>query len=472
MSLEHSPIIVPASGRFAILLRKIFSRFTQDPRIQGILHGSVTGLLNRGVALLTGAITLPLTVHYLGVEEYGIWVTVSGSVAMLAVLDLGLANTLTNRIAEAGARSDEALAQRYYATAFWLTAAIALGLGAILLMVLPRVDWMALLHLTNPQVAASAERCVAIACAASLIGLPLNLVSRVLGGYQQVHVANYFLITNSVLTLIAIAGGILLHFSLVGLMLCYCGFLLLGQLALNLWFSFRSRPGLKPLPWKMRPVLVRELFSEGTLFFLIQLCNIVVFNSDNLVITHYLGPDQVTPYSVAWRLITYATLMQQVLVPSIWPALSDAYHRGDTVWLRSTYRSVTQKSILSVVGLALLLGLFGRTIVRFWIGNAAVPPWSLMWLMAFWAVLVTVTSNQATLLTAVGKLRVETTVAVLAAVANLGLSIILVQRLGSRGVILATILSFLLIMVGPQEFAVRKLLAGLSAPEPQGAEVY
>ena len=452
-------------------MKWIYSRLTQDPRVQGILHGSFTGLLSRGVALLTGAVTLPLTVHYLGVEEYGIWVTVSGSVAMLAVLDLGLANTLTNRIAEAGARSDEPLAQRYYATAFWLTAAIALGLGALLLMLLPHVDWMALLHLSNAKIAFNAEQCVAIACAASLIGLPLNLVSRVLGGYQQVHIANYFLMTNSVLTLMAIAGGVLLHFSLVQLMLCYCSFLLFGQLALNLWFSFWKRPGLKPLPWKIRPVFVRELFSEGTLFFLIQLCNIVVFNSDNLVITHYLGPDQVTPYSVAWRLITYATLMQQVLVPSIWPALSDAYHRGDTAWLRSTYRSVTRKSLLSVVGLAVLLGLFGRTIVRFWVGSAAVPPWSLMWLMAFWAVLVTVTSNQATLLTAVGRLRVETTVAVLAAAANLGLSIFLVQRLGSPGVILATILSFLLIMVGPQELAVRKLLAGLGTAEPQRAEV-
>jgi O-antigen/teichoic acid export membrane protein len=447
-------------------LKWIYSRLTQDPRVQGILRGSFTGLLSRGVTLLTSAITLPLTVRYLGAQEYGVWITISGSVAMLAVLDLGLASTLTNRIAEAGARGDEALGQRYYATAFWLTAAIALCLGLVLALVLPRVNWMYLFHLHDPQLALAAGQCVFIACISSLIALPLNLVTRVLGGYQQLHLANYFVMTNSILTLIAIGGGVLLRFSLVHLMLCYCVFTNLGLFALNLWFCFYRRPTLRPLPWKLRPRYARELFGEGTLFFVIQLCNIVVFNSDNLVITHYLGADKVTPYSVAWRLITYATLLQQLIMPAAWPALTDAYYRNDMDWLRATYRSITRKSIVAVTVFALAIGLFGRTLVHFWIGPAAVPDKSLMWLMAFWAVLVSVTSNQALLLTAVGKMRLETTVAVLAAVTNLALSIYLVQRLGAPGVIIATISSFLIIMVGPQEWEVRRVLAGLTASRP------
>ena len=452
------------------LLRRIYSRFTQDPRLQRILHGSFTGLIGRGVGLLGSVIALPLTVHYLGAQEYGIWVTVSGSVAMLTVLDLGLASTLTNRIAEAGAQDDEALAQRYYATAFWLTAAISLCLGSLVLFALHRIDWMKVFHLTSPQLASSAADCVAIACLATLAGLPLNLVSRVLGGYQQAHVANYFSMATNILSLGAIVAGILLHLSLVHLMLCYCATLTLGLFLLNVWFSVWSRPGLKPVPWRVRPRFVKNLFREGSLFFIIQLCNIVVFNSDNLVITHYLGPEEVTPYSIAWRLFTYATLLQGVIVPSVWPALTDAYHRGDAAWLRSTYRSLTRKTIVFVGALALLLGVGGRQIIRFWIGPAAVPAWSLMWLMAAWAVLVAVTSNQATLLTATGKLRVETTTAVLAAIVNLFLSIYLVQHLGSRGVILATILSFLIIMVGPQELAVRNLLSGLDGLMPQALQ--
>lgn len=447
-------------------MKWIYSRLSQDPRVQGILHGSFTGLLSRGVTLLSSLITLPLTVRYLGAEEYGIWITISGSVAMLTVLDLGLANTLTNRIAEAVAQDDEQLAQHYYATAFWLTTAISLCLGCVLIVALQRVDWMKLFHLTSPQVASSAAQCVAIACVATLAGLPLNLVSRVLNGYQSAHIANYFAMITNLVSLAAIVCGISLRLSLVHLMLCYCTGLTAGLALLNIWFVVWRTPGLRPVPWQVRPRYMKRLFSEGSLFFVIQLCNIVVFNSDNLVIAHYLGPKQVTPYSVAWRLFTYATLLQQVLVPSMWPALSDAYHRGDAAWLRSTYRSLTHKTIMFVGALAICLALGGRTIIRHWIGPAAVPDWSLMGLMAAWAILVAVTSNQATLLTAVGKLRVETVTAVLAAIANLVFSIYLVQHMGARGVILATIASFLLIMVGPQEVAVRRLLAGLPSHTP------
>ncbi len=444
-------------------MKWLYSRLTQDARIQGILRGSFTGLLSRGSTLLTSAITLPLTVRYLGAEEYGVWITVSGSVAMLAVLDLGLANTLTNRIAEAAAQGNESLAQKYYATAFWLTAAISLCLGLILLCVLPHVNWSNLFHLRDPRLASAAAQCVAIACVSSLIGLPLNLVTRVLGGYQQLHIANYFVMVNSILTLVAIAGGVLLRFSLVQLMLCYCVFVNLGLLCLNLWFSFLRSPALKPLPWKLQRQVAGELFGEGTLFFVIQLCNIIVFNSDNLVITHYLGADQVTPYSVAWRLVTYATLLQQLVMPAAWPALADAFHRGDNEWLRSTYRALSRRSVAAVGATALCLGIFGRPLVRLWIGPTAVPEQSLLWLMVFWAMLVSVTSNQALLLAAVGRLRIETALAVIAAAVNLVLSIFLVQRLGARGVILATIVSFLFVMIGPQEWEVRRVLAGLTA---------
>ncbi len=442
-------------------MKWLYSRISNDARVRGILRGSLTGLLSRGATLAVSAITLPLTVRYLGAEEYGIWVTISGSVAMLNVLDLGLANTLTNRIAEALSLGDEPLAQRYYATAFWLTAAVSLGIAAILLTVLPHVNWLSLFHLHDARLAKAAAQCVTIACVSTLVGLPLNLVSRVLGGYQQLHVANYFAMVNSALTLLAVVGGILMKLSLVHLMLCYCVCVNAGLIGLNLWFATVRSPALKPLPWKMRRSAMGSLFGEGALFFLIQIANIVVFNSDNLVITHFLGADKVTPYSVAWRLVTYATLLQQLVMPAAWPALSDAFHRGDADWVRATYRSLTRKSLVVVSACAVMLGLFGRTLVRLWVGRAAVPDWTLLWLMAFWAILVSVTSNQALLLAAVGRLRLETLLALGAATVNLVLSIVLVQRLGAQGVILATILSFLVVMVGPQELEVRRVLHSL-----------
>jgi O-antigen/teichoic acid export membrane protein len=138
LSLEKETCIEPldrASVRLAGVrlngmhwYRRFRQRLTNNPRFSRVLHGSFSGMLGRGLTLLINIITLPLTLRYLGRFEYGIWVTVSTSVVMFSVLDLGIANTLNNFIAEAYAEGDREKAQRYFATAFWITIAIVAAL--------------------------------------------------------------------------------------------------------------------------------------------------------------------------------------------------------------------------------------------------------------------------------------------------------------------------------------------------------
>ena len=206
------------------------------------------------------------------------------------------------------------------------------------------------------------------------------------------------------------------------------------------------------------------MFGQGILFFVLQLTGLVIFNSDNLVISHFLGAAEVTPYSIAWRMTSYAVLLQQLTVPSLWPVFTEAYGKGQIDWVRSTYEATTRRVLGAVSVAALLVGLFGRFVIRLWAGAAAVPRAELLWLMAGFAVLQATTTNQAVLLTATGRLRLEATVGALAAIMNLWLSIVLVQRIGSVGVILATVRAFLVFMGVPQEGEVRRVLEGRYLP--------
>ncbi len=439
-------------------------RLAGDPRMARVLHSGVTALSGAVLAVLVNIITLPLTLHYLGKLEYGVWVTISTSVLMLSVLDLGIANTLTNLIAEAYAEDDRQKAQQYFATAFWITLAVVLLLAPLGYLVWRAVDWGFLFHLQDPIHVAHATQCVGIAALFFLLSLPLALGGRVLGGYQQAHIAKYFSMGSSVLSLSAILLTILLKGSIVQLMLAYCFATLLGPLSLNVWLCLWNRPWLRPSPSSIQRKVMRLLFGQGLLFFILQLTVLVVLNSDNLVIAHYLGAAAVTPYSTAWRLTQYAASLQALLTPSLWPAFSEAYHKRHMDWIVKTYRSIQRKTLISVGLACVLLASFGRPLIRFWAGDAAVPSQRLLWLMAAFAFVMTVTSTQALLLTATGRLHLETSVAVLAAVSNLLLSIWLVQRIGPEGVILSTLLSFLVFMLVPQQWEVNRVLAGSYLP--------
>lgn len=436
------------------------ARLSQDPRLLRILHGGASGILGKGLSILISAVTLPLTLRYLGKLEYGVWITISTSVVMFSVLDLGIANTLTNFISDAYSSDDKEKAQQYFATAFWLTIIVSFVLAAVAVLALRLVDWGSVLNLTDPVLISHSRICLAIAVVFFLLGLPLNLANRVLSGYQQVHIANYFAMINSLMGLVAIVSVVVAHGTIVHLMLAYCIAMLTGSVMLNVWIGAWFKPWIRPHPGKVKAGMARQMFGQGALFFVLQLTGLVVFNSDNLVITHYLGAAEVTPYSIAWRLTSYASLLQSLFVPAMWPAFSEAYFRGDLPWIRKTYRQIMRATLLTVGSAALVLGVGGRLIIRVWAGHTAVPGAALLWSMCLWSVLLSITVNQAALMAATQRLQLQTVAAVCAASANIALSIVLVQRMGAIGVILATISSYVVFIIFPQTWEIGRILRG------------
>jgi O-antigen/teichoic acid export membrane protein len=62
------------------------------------------------------------------------------------------------------------------------------------------------------------------------------------------------------------------------------------------------------------------------------------------------GPAAVAPFALLARLFNFTTMPQQSWLESIWPALTDAYARGDTAWARVAIR----RTLLVVAGGAVL----------------------------------------------------------------------------------------------------------------------
>lgn len=436
----------------------LFHRLRKDSRLAGIIHGGLSALLSRGVGILVSAISLPLTVRYLGPQQYGIWVTVSTTVMMLGVLDLGVANSLTNLMSRAYAQEDRLGAQRFYSTAFWVSVLIACAIGLSAFAVWPLVPWASLFHLSDPQITREASLCVAVALVFFLLSLPLNLVHRALSGYQQTQVTNYFNLISGVIGVIVIVFVIRLHGSLLTLMICYTGSFLAGTLMLNLWVNLWSKRWIMPNPRVISRKTAKELMNSGFGFLVLQLAGIIVFNSDNLVITHYLGPAEVAPYSVTWRLASYATLLQTALYPSLWPAYSEAFARRDFTWMRRAFWNATRVSMGTASAALLILALFGRHLIHWYVGPAAVPGQWLLVAICGWTLLSTGMELEACLLAAINRVKVQGFLSVVAALLNIVFSIYLVKRIGSLGAVMGTMASYLLVLVVPQSVIVWRAL--------------
>lgn len=417
-----------------------------------------SAILSKGVLVLVNFLTIPIAIRYLGAEDFGVWTTIATFLAMLLVLDLGVANSLTNFISEAYARNDRQHASRYSTTALCVMTAIAAGLGLIAWQLWPHLNWYQIFHLSSRSETSAVSNAVAIALLIFLIDLPSRLAVKILGGYQELRTANIFAALGSVGNLITIV--LLVHFR-AGLAAMVAGSqaaLVGADVVCLLWLIFAHKPWLRPRLAHLDRTAARRMMVMGSEFFMMQIAGLLAFNSDNLVVSHYLGPAEVAPYSVAWRLAGYAAVVQAFLVPALWPAFSEAFDRGDLPWVRITFRRTMWITMGTAFAFAVLFAIFGRWIIRVWATNAAVPGEILMLLMCIWVLICTFMNNTATVLVSKGETKLQAWCSLAAAVVNLALSIWLVQIVGASGVILGTIISYLLVLIVPQTWVCYRVL--------------
>ncbi|MDE3188336.1 MAG: lipopolysaccharide biosynthesis protein [Acidobacteriota bacterium] len=429
-------------------------------RYRGIAAAALSAFFGKGIGLLVNAATVPITVRYLGAESYGLWITISSAVAMFFVLDIGISSTLTNLISEAYAKNDRERAAAYFATAFWVIVGIAACFAVAGWLAWPYLHWASIFHVKEPALALATSRTMAAAFIVFLVALPTGLITKVLAGYQELHTANFFAAGGSILSLLVVVAVVYLRGSLPLLVAGYAGASVVANIACLLWMCLFSKPWMKPWPARIHPGFIGQIFHSGIQFFGIQVAGFVVFSSDNLVISHYLSPAQVTPYSVTWRLVGYIAAIQTLIFPALWPAYSEAYTSGHLDWIRSTYRHVRRVTAAMLTIGCVVMILFGQSMIRLWAGPEAVPGELLIWLMCVWIVIYAVTTNQSCLMGATSRIKSQAIASLLGAAANLALSIFWVKTMGVTGVLAGTIVAYLTFIVVPQVFEVRNILRG------------
>lgn len=421
--------------------------------IQAVCSGTAARVLTSGLTL----VSLPLAVRYLGAERYGVWATITTTAVWINLLDLGIANTLTNNISRAYALGDKTAAARYFTNALVLTGGIAAGVGLVLAFVFPRINWVGLFNVGPNVSATEVEHTAAAAVGLMLLSLPCGLVSKLLAGYQELHRNNFAACAGAVSSVCGLALGIALHVSMPVLFVMSAGCLTFASLGTLILVVAWQKPWLLSRVSLVDRSSIKELLDSGWSFLLIQVAAVVVFSCDNLVVSHYLGAAEVTSYSVTWRVVGLAAVLQSLIFPALWPAYAEAYAKRDYGWIRRTFLMTMKGTMALNLSCVTILMVFGRSLIRIWAGPAAVPSTYLLLAMGIWAIVNGFMSVESCLLAALNRIREQAILSIIAAVVNIALSILLVRHIGALGVIGGTILSYLIVLVVPQTLIVRNV---------------
>ena len=93
------------------------------------------------ISIGTNFLLVPLTLHYLDTERYGIWLTLSSIVSWISFLDIGLGNGLRNKFAEAVAKKELHLARMYVSSTYALLSVIISAMFILFLFAQMFLPW-------------------------------------------------------------------------------------------------------------------------------------------------------------------------------------------------------------------------------------------------------------------------------------------------------------------------------------------
>jgi O-antigen/teichoic acid export membrane protein len=390
------------------------------------------GVFNNASLLISGLIGIvlvPVMLKGLGVESYGLWIAALSVAGTVGLVDFGLGMSVTREVAASlnrGQGSETPPFVKAAGTVFFLVGAV----GAMLIATLG-LPLSSGLHLSaaNRQIAPAV---FALAGAFFLADRLLAFTTAVLRGLRRFDITNLLAIIAALFRAVGIIALIKVGTGLVAVLMwqvvATAAPALAGQWVVGrLDGKFRFRLGR--FNWNM----VRAHLPFGLASQLTTIVEVMIWDMVPLVVGLVLGSHWIAPYYIAQRFPTSVGPVIWSIAEALFPAVSQ--HQRDQEMARTREILEVGTRWIVVVALPLCLGLWvvAPKLLPAWVGN--VPPGSTLILRLVTAAVFVegVAAASIQVLWGRGALRTMVIIPCCLMVTSLGLSLVLLPRIGIVG---------------------------------------
>lgn len=411
-------------------------------RNRNLTANIVFGLLGRVSSSAISLLLVPLLINFLGVDRYGVYMTITAVTGWIGIGTLGLGKGLNNAVIEAHSRGDEAAARRNIASLWAGLGALMLVTAVVLGTAFPFVPWASIFPSNLPE--SELKLTVLVTFSLTIVGLFLSPVFVIFSAYQNERKSTVFSVTRNATGLLAIGIAVALGTGMAGYALV-AGLLATGvNVAAAGYLLFWDRPHLRPRRGDASLTLVKAVLVPSLTFFFIDLAAILAFQIDKFLVLQFTTAADVARFDLASRLFLLAFSVYQIVLGPLWPALGDALGRGDRPWARRLLRrtatlAATLMGMLTIGSLA-----FGDVALRIWTLRAdSSPGWRVFLPLGLYFIARAVTDCHSVTLFALNRQREVLFSAVAHGILCLVLGIVLGRSYGMVGVAWSNALSFL-----------------------------
>lgn len=424
-----------------------------------------TSLIARVVGVVVSLVNVPVAVHYLGNEGYGLLTVIVSVVGWIQFSNLGLGLGLQNTLTEQTALGNKQAQRELVSTTFFAMVGIGLLLALLTLVLFPHVNWLSLFPARSARFAVEIPRAVALALTCFILSLTWGFIQPIYAARQELHLFYLQGLLANMASLAALCVAVKLDTGLLGVAVANIGVNAVFAAGFALWTVFgRGIPEIHP-SWRfVRRSAAGIVLRTGLGFLVLQICVIGISQCDAFLIAQFLSADRVTPYSVGQRVFAQVVGLVGVLITPLWPAFGHAKALGDAHWIRRIYWRINGYFLALYLGVFLLMAFFGHYLLGLWVGASSAPPTLLICAIGANYLIMQWTNNHSIFLNGLGIVRKQVPIFLAQSCLALSLNIFFIRKFGPIGLCLGGGLSYLLVSGWLLPLAFHQGLARIKAP--------
>lgn len=188
----------------------------------------------------------------------------------------------------------------------------------------------------------------------------------------------------------------------------------------------------------------KDTTGLGIQFFIIQIAAMILYATDNIIITQICGPVQVTPYTTANKLFSMITAVFSIMIAPYWSAITVRKVAGDISGIKKAEKKMLRLWKMATIGCIFLIIVF-KPVVHIWLQRDMTFQPGLIPLMAVYAIVYMWNAVYSQIGNGLSLMKVSVIIAIIQSLVNVIASIFFGAILGMKsvGVLLGTVIAML-----------------------------
>jgi len=398
--------------------------------IKGGSLRSITLIFNIIIAFMM----MPFVIQHLGDRWYGLWIIVGSLIGYYGYLDFGLSSACQRFIAKALHDEDN---PGDINTVISSALCLFLGLSIIAILITVLTVSVAPLFVSSEEELSTFKIVFIILGIKTAIMFPFMVFNGIITGYLRYDISSYIEFAKLLLRTILIIIYLTMGYSIISLAVITLITEVGGYIALALW-SKKIHPSMKFSRKFIDYSLFKQLLNYGKFSFLASLGDILRFKIDDLVVARFIGLSMVTHYAIAIRLIDYVGQLLQTVLGMFMPVFTKYISQNEEEVLKEKFLIVTEISTFLTLLIVPALMVVGESFISLWMGKEYIDAYIPLIILSSAFIMDGCNRICVVMLYAKAKHDYYAKINMVEGVANITLSLLLVQEYGIIGVAIGT----------------------------------